>query len=274
MLTRKLLLCLLLPGLFAGGPARADLVFSAPPRESRAKGDEVYQPIADFLSRVTGRKVVYRYSDNWLVYQRDMQKGIYDIVFDGPAFIGWRQDMLGHVPLVKLPGKLSFVVAVKKDDQKIQALKDLAGRTVCAFPPPNLAALTVLYEFDNPARQPLLVETKGFPEAYQGVLEGKCAAGILQAKIYEKLAAERGGTRAIFSSRSLPNQAFTAGPRVPSELREKITAALLSPEGRAATQPLRAEFKVEGFEPATKEEYTGLGRLLRDVWGFELSRAH
>lgn len=274
MPTRKLVTCLLLSGIFTTGPALADLVFSSPPRESRAKGEEVYQPIADFLSKVTGRKIVYRYPDNWLVYQRDMRKGIYDIVFDGPAFIGWRQDMQGHVPLVKLPGKLSFVVAVKTEQQKIQALKDLAGRAVCAFPPPNLATLTVLYEFDNPSRQPLIVEIQSFPGAYQGVMNGKCVAGILQTKIYEKLAAEQGGTRVIFSSRAVPNQAFTAGGRVSPELREKMAAALLTPEGKAATQKLRGEFKVEDFEPATKAEYAGLGKLLRDVWGFELNGAH
>ncbi|BAV32456.1 hypothetical protein SCL_0132 [Sulfuricaulis limicola] len=274
MLTRNLAVCsLLLSGVFAAPPALADLIFSSPPRESRAKGEEVYQPIADYLSRVAGQKVIYRYPENWLVYQRDMQRGDYDIVFDGPAFIGWRQDRQGHVPLVKLPGKLSFVVAVKKEQEKIQELKQLAGRAVCAFPPPNLATLTVLYEFDNPSRQPLIVETQSFPEAYKGVMNGKCVAGILQAKMYEKLAAEQGGARVIFSSRALPNQAFTAGPRLASDLKDKITAALLSPEGKIATQKLRGEFKVEDFEPATKAEYAGLGKLLRDTWGFDLAES-
>lgn len=273
MLTRKLAVCLLLSGVFAAPLALADLIFSSPPRESRAKGEEVYQPIADYLSKVTGQKVNYRYPDNWLVYQRDMQRGDYDIVFDGPAFIGWRQDRQGHVPLVKLPGKLSFVLVVKKEQQKLQTLKDLAGRSICAFPPPNLATLTVLYEFDNPSRQPLIVETQSFPGAYEGVMNGKCVAGILQTKIYEKLAAERDGTRVIFSSRGMPNQAFTAGPRLAPELKAKIAAALLSPEGKVVTRKLLAEFKLQDFEPATKEEYAGLGKLLRDVWGFDLAES-
>jgi ABC-type phosphate/phosphonate transport system substrate-binding protein len=274
MLTRKLAVCLLLSGVFAAPPAVADLIFSSPPRESRAKGEAVYQPIADYLSKIAGQKVIYRYPDNWLVYQRDMQRGDYDIVFDGPAFIGWRQDKQGHVPLVKLPGKLSFVVAVKKEQDKIQSLKQLAGRAICAFPPPNLATLTVLYEFDNPSRQPLIVETQSFPGAYEGVMNGKCVAGILQTKIYEKLAAQQGGTRIVFSSQGMPNQAFTAGPRLAPELKDKITTALLSPEGKIATQKLRDEFKVQDFEPATKEEFAGLGKLLRDTWGFDLAESH
>lgn len=251
-------------------PVKADLIFTSPPRESRAKGVEVYQPIADYLSKVTGQKVVYQYPDNWLTYQQDMRKDMYDIVFDGPAFIGWRESRLHHVPLVKLPGKLVFVVIVKPDQNKIQQLKDLAGRTICAFPPPNLATLTVLVEFDNPARQPLIVETPSFPGAYQGVASGKCAAGILQTKIYEKLAAEHGAMKILFTSKPVSNQAFTAGPRVPPDMQQKIARALLSEEAKAATQKLRDEFKIKNFEPATREEYAGLDRLLRDVWGFGL----
>jgi phosphonate transport system substrate-binding protein len=258
------LLCLVLP-------ARADLIFTSPPRESRAKGIEVYQPIADFLTKVTGQKVVYRYPDNWLSYQQDMRNDLYDIVFDGPAFIGWREARQQHVPLVKVPGKLVFVVIVKPDQNKIQQLQDLAGRSICAFPPPNLATLTVLVAFDNPARQPLIVQTPSFAAAYEGVASGKCTAGIMQAKLYEKFAAERGPMKVVFTSQPVPNQAFTAGPRVPPEMKEKIAKALLSPEGTAAAHKLLEEFKIPHFEPATKEEYAGLGRLLRDVWGFDLN---
>jgi hypothetical protein len=46
---------------------------------------------------------------------------------------------------------------------------------------------------------------------------------------------------------------------------EHHTAALLSPAGKIATQKLRDEFKVQEFDPATKEEYAGLGKLLRDT---------
>jgi len=79
------------------------LVLSAPPRGTLAEETQSYQPIADFLSKVTGKKVVYEHSDNWLTYTSKMTKGKYDIVFDGPHFNGWRMERLQHTPLVKLP---------------------------------------------------------------------------------------------------------------------------------------------------------------------------
>src|SRR4030066_1602901 len=142
------LLCLL--------PARADLIFTSAPRDAKEKEEMTYRPLTDFLTKVIGQKVTFRYGDNFLVYQSEMRKGTYDIIFDGPHFVGWRMDKLGHVPLVKFPGNLVFVLAVKKERAGINSLKDMAGRTAWAFPAPNLATLTVLDEFDNPARQPLI----------------------------------------------------------------------------------------------------------------------
>lgn len=268
-ISQQLVLCLL--GMIAAAPSAADLVFSAPPRESAAKAKEVYQPIADYLSKIAGQKVAFRYADNWLSYQSDMLKGVYDIVFDGPAFISWRMAKQDHSPLVKLPGNLVFVAVAKKDNDAVKELKDVMGRSLCGFPPPNLATLTVLYEFKNPVRQPLLVEVKGFQAAYKSVVEGKCVAGVIQAKLWEEFDKEKGATKVLFKSKPVPNQGFSAGgPRVSPELRVKIAEALLSEEGKAATKLLRDEFKGLDFVPAQKEEFESVAVVLRDVWGFEL----
>jgi ABC-type phosphate/phosphonate transport system substrate-binding protein len=73
----------------------------------------------------------------------------------------------------------------------------------------------------------------------------------------------------LFKSKPIANQAFTASARIPPEMRQKITEGLLSPQGEAALAKLREEFKGQKFVPASREEYEGLGMLLRDVWGFD-----
>lgn len=251
-------------------PAHADLIFTSAPRDSEEKEREVYQPMMDLLSKATGQKVRFQYGDNFLIYQSEMRKGTYDIVFDGPAFVGWRMAKLQHIPIVKFPGNLVFVVVVKKDQTKINSIKDMAGRTLCAFPPPNLGTMTTLIEFDNPARQPLILESPSFPEAYKNMVAGKCVGAILQKKLYENLDQEKQAGKVIFTSKPLPNQAFSVGKRITPELRERITKALLSPEGAVATQKLREVFKIQNLVAATEEEYQGLGKLLRDVYGFDL----
>jgi ABC-type phosphate/phosphonate transport system substrate-binding protein len=250
-------------------PVHAELVLTSAPRDSRENEEAVYRPIVELLAKATGEPVRFLYGDNFLIYQSEMRKGTYDIALDGPAFVGWRMAKLGHVPLVKFPGALTFVVIARKDDPRINRIGDLAGRTVCAFSPPNLSSLTILYEFDNPARQPMIMDIRSFHDAYRGVAEGRCVAGILQAKLYQELDKDAQAMKVVFTSKPLPNQAFSASPRVSAEMRAQIVTAMLSPEGVAATQGLRDMFKVPHLLPAPVEEYEGLGRLLRDVWGFE-----
>jgi ABC-type phosphate/phosphonate transport system substrate-binding protein len=262
------ILFLLLATLGAAQPATADLVLSAPPRESEAKGAESYDAIASFIGQAIGEKVTYSNPTNWLTYQSNMQKGAYDIVFDGPHFVAWRMLKLQHVPVVKLPGQLSFVVIVKKDEVRIKNFGDLAGRTVCGLAPPNLATLSIQYEFSNPSRQPLILGIKSFKDAYDGVLSGKCVAAVLNAKIYPGLEGQSQATRALFTSKPIPNQAITVGPKVSPEMRAKITQALLSPAGTAASQSILQRFKASEWLPAKTEEYQGLQVLLRDIWGF------
>ncbi|HEX9628236.1 MAG TPA: PhnD/SsuA/transferrin family substrate-binding protein [Acidiferrobacterales bacterium] len=246
----------------------AELIFTAPPRESAGQGADDYQPIAELLSKATGQRVTYRHSDNWLTYQSGMQKDAYDLVFDGPHFIGWRMAVHSHMPLVKLPGNLAFVVVVRAGETRFQSVENLAGHTLCAHAPPNLATLTTLAQFPNPSRQPLVIEVKGFKPAYESLLAGKCVATVLPVAIHGQLDKDKTMTRVLSKSKPVPNQALTVSKRVPTEMRAKIVNALLSPEGTAASAGLLARFNKDKFEPANPSDYEGLGVLLKDVWGF------
>lgn len=257
--------------LCAATPALAkDLVLTSPPRESEQKAREIFQPIADYLTSVLKRPVVFRYSDNWLTYQSEMQKDLYDIVFDGPHFNSYRLAKHQHTPLVKLPGQFIFVIIAKKDNDRINKLEDINGRMLCSPAPPNLAALTALAQYANPSRQPILVDTKGFPQTYEALLNGKCSAAAMQTKIFEKLDKEKKGTKILFESKGLPNQAISASPRLDSAERTLLAQTLLSEPGKKATAKLREEYNGQDFVPATVDEYVGHAALLKDIWGFQI----
>ena len=249
-----------------------EYVFSAPPRGPAAKEAAVYKPIADYLSKATGKTIVYKHPDNWLNYQNQMQKGNYDLVFDGPHFIGWRMDKVQHQPLAKLPGKLSFVIFVKDDNKAVNSAHDLAGRTLCGLAPPNLATLTMYNQFPNPMRQPLVVEVKSFPVGYQKVMQGRCTAGVMRDKMFNKLQKQYGNQgRVIWSSNATANQGFSAGPKFSDSDKARIANSLLSPSAKPHLDKFFDRFskKNKALLPANTQEYAGLGILLRDVWGFE-----
>ncbi len=258
-------------GLVVSASAQ-DYIFSAPPRGAPEKEAQVYRPIAAYLSKVTGKNIVYKHPDNWLSYQNNIQKGRYDLVFDGPHFIGWRMLKLQHQPLVKLPGKLAFVVFINKDNKRIKRIDNLAGRTLCGLAPPNLATLTMYNQFPNPMRQPLVIEVKSFPEGYQNVLKKKCIAGVMRDKMFNKLQKKHGGqARIVWHSRGTANQGFSAGPRFSAIEKKRIADSLLSEDSAPSLDKFYNRFskKNRHLQRVSNSEYAGLGKLLRDVWGFE-----
>lgn len=243
-------------------PERDEYVLAAPPQGRYAEQAAVYQPIAEFLSQITGKRFVYRHSDNWLSYSRDMTNGLYDVVFDGPAFTGWRVERISHTPLVRLPDHLVYVVVAAADNGEITELKHLAGHAVCAPQPPDIATLTLLSRFDNPARQPIIVDKNGPEEVYKGILGGQCRGGVVAQSSLDKL--DRGKINVLHQHSALPNQAFSAGPRLSPELKARIRDGLLSAAGHTATEKLRATYGNKQWIPADGAEYAGLGKLLKD----------
>ena len=247
-----------------------ELVLSAAPREDDDVANAIYGPVAEYLSKTLGKPVVFKHAGNWGVYQGLMQKGAYDIVFDGPHFNSWRVDRTQHNVLVKVPGDHIFVVLVRKDNDKIREIKQLAGRTVCAHAPPNLGTLTALNEFDNPARQPIIVNIDGWKNIYDGMMAGKCVAAVIPVKKLEQFEKESGReSKIVFRGVTMPDNAFSAGPRLTPSDQDKITKALLSPEGEKATAKLREKYaQGKPFVATTNKEFAGLSVYLKNEWGY------
>ncbi len=244
------------------------ITLSAPPRDSEEQGQKRFGPVAEYLSKVLGKKVVYKHPGSWGVYQGAMQKGAYDIVFDGPHFNGWRVEKLDHSILVKAPGDFTQVIFVRKTSTATD-VKQLAGRKICAHAPPNLGTLVMQGAFDNPARQPAIVVVDGYNHIYKALLDGKCDAAVVPKKHLEKFDREHGAMRIVYQSKPMPNQAFSAGPRISSEDRARIAAALLAPEAAAPTAKMREAYTGgKNFVPAGNAEYAGLGEYLRNEWGY------
>ena len=276
MSTKKILCAcsLLFAVLFTStAMAEEEYIFTAPPRDVAGENEsQVYQPVADYLSAVIGKKIIYRDPSNWLSYQDKMRKGVYDLVFDGPHFLSWRVAKLQHEPLAKLQGKLVFVVIAKKDNDKIASIKDLAGRPICGLAPPNLATLTMYSLFDNPSRQPLVQQVKSFKEAYDQMLAGKCVAAVMGKGFYTKFDKDQVVTKALYTSPGVPNQAFSAGSRFSNQDKAKMADALVAPAARVKMTKFFENFSQDkDLVKVNKDEFEGIAVLLKDAYGFDLS---
>jgi ABC-type phosphate/phosphonate transport system substrate-binding protein len=270
MKTMQKILALAAMWVISGAVGAAETyVLTSAPKGTQQTESALLEPVAALLTQAVGKPVVYEYSENWLAYQKRMLEGRYDIIFDGPHFVGWRLAAFDHEPIVKLPGRHVFVVVTRQDNAQIKRIEDLAGRGVCAHAPPNLGTLILQSLFPNPARQPRIVETKGWDGAYRGLAQGKCVATILPEKNLAKF--DNGPektTRLVYSHRVLPNQAMTAGPRVDERTRNLIETALLSEAGRKVLAKVAEAYGSQEFVRAHREEFTWLAPLLQDERGY------
>lgn len=257
--------------IFCSNPVSAELVFTAPPRESKQAGEEQYGSLAEFFSQQLGQPVKYEHPGNWLTYQSNMRAGKYDIVFDGPHFASWRQVHLQHDMLVKLPGYLQFYLLARAGDNKINTPDDLIGKKICGISPPNLSTLSMLAIYSNPVRQPIIKGIKGgMGKVHKVFLSGQCEAMVLRTTFYHKKLKpeQREKLKIIYTTERMPQQVISAGNRISRAEKQKLQNYLLKGQkGQQALTPTLKRFggKAKSFIRASNEEYQGYNMLLEGV---------
>jgi ABC-type phosphate/phosphonate transport system substrate-binding protein len=249
-------------------PVSAELIMSAPPRETAEQGWQIYGPLADYFSIILNEKVSYQHPGNWMNYQKTMREGGYDIVFDGPHFISWRMKNANHIPLVKLPGNLEFYLVASHDNKQVNSVRDLIGKKICGMPPPNLATLSVRALYDNPMQQPIFIGISGsFAKVHQALKDGKCDAAVLRSSFYtNNLPPEkRKALKIVHQSEKMPNQGISVHKlKVSAQARTKLIKALSSQEGVDASARLLNRFSKNQprFLATRPEEYEKYASLI------------
>lgn len=248
-----------------------DLIFTSPPRENNnAQAENIYEPVAEYLSDLLGKKVVYHNPGNWLRYQKEMREGKYDIVFDGPHFIDWRVGHLEHQVVARLPGTMEFVVVAKADDNSINVVEDLVGKTVCTLPPPNLGTLSVLDKFRNPVRQPIIKAIKGeSPNVFEAFKAGTCQTATLRSTFYNKRLTDEDRKRMkIIAKMISPNQGISVSKRLDPHERQLIAQKFTRDD---SAQAIRKLVEIYGqkddkrFVVTENSEYRGQSQKLEGV---------
>lgn len=243
-------------------------ILSAPPIENKVREAALFRPIAAYLAAATGHPVIYKGSDNWVSFASNMTAGKYDLVFSGPHFTAWSDHHLGATPLVRLKGPLVFAVVARS--LAVRQVRDLVGEPVCANPPPNLGALTLMQDFPNALRQPYLISTTGSRAAYRGLLAGRCQAAVLPLRAFRQYEKRTGAVAHIIGrSQSFPNETLSAGARISPADKALIKAVLLAPSGQIATARLVRREGSSKWVPAQSQTYAGLSRLLANALYFQ-----
>ncbi len=259
-------------GMVSATPTMADLIFSAPPRETAAQGAKIYSPITQQLSALLGEKVVYEHPTNWADYSQKMRDDHYDIVFDGPHFTAWRIRNLHHQPVASLPGHLGFILVTSKDARTINSPRDLIGKAICGMTSPHLATDMIYDLFRNPVLQPQIYDIKGTMEdVYVAFKEGKCQATIFRDSAYEHLSdTDKQALKIVAKTRVLPNQSISVSKRLQSKAK-MISDFFLSKAGADSSDGILSRYskKNKNFTTVSAAQFNGAEDILEGVvWGW------
>ena len=252
--------------LLAGTTAAADYTVSVEPNYPAAQAQEVYQPLLDYLSKATGQHFILKTAGNYHVFWRDLRGGAStDFAFEEAHFTEYRINRQHFVPLARVTDATKFTLLVDASNASAGA-NGLIGRRIASMSAPSLGYLLLGELYKNPIAQPEIQSAAAsWKDGVEMVFAGESDAAMVPgyiAQAYPNLVA-------VATSRDFIGRAFSAGPRVPADVRKKVTDALLRLHKDPKLYDVISELGATQFVAANASEYAGSERLLRGVFGYQ-----
>jgi ABC-type phosphate/phosphonate transport system substrate-binding protein len=264
--TTTVLTASLILGMMVQPPASAQttLRLAIQPIQSEQRTKEAFQPMADYIHAVTGTPCEITTFPNFISYWSTTQKpGSYDLVLDAAHFTDYRIVNQDFTPIVKQPGEVSFSLIVGEDSLVFDA-EELVGKKIATLGAPSIGAVRLGEIFDNPVRQPLIIEVDNSTSALDMLIAGEVDAAMLPTPIVSQRMSGEGGVNVVMTTESMPSVALSVSPDVPEELRNKLQEVFLNADKTEAGRAMLSAVNLPSFEKAGFDIYENMGELLED----------
>lgn len=245
-----------------------DLVLIIQPILTEEQTQRAYQPLAEYLSKVTGKRCVIRTLPNFLAYwEIARQDSGYHLVLDAAHFTDYRAQKMGFKVLAKIPDTVSYSLIVGAGALVIDPI-ELVGRTVATPGAPSIGAARLNAMFPNPVRQPIILDSGTAEEGIQMVLKNKAQAAIVPTPLVSQQMAQGGGISVVTTTEPIPHIALSASPKLEADVREKIRAAMVNAGNTEDGKKMLKGINFERFDPANEKIYAGQSSILKEYWGY------
>ena len=246
------------------GVSALDFTLSVQPVLPKQQILQAYQPLAEYLSSQSGHNIILKGHSNFLAYWADMRRSRgFDLVLDAAPFTDYRVQKQGFQVLAKLPDTVSFSI-VTHEDNLVFDIEELVLKKIATLVSPSVGAIRMLDLFPDPMRQPKIVYAKDSNDAAQMVMDKKVDAAIIPTALvgsYE-------GLNTVTTTEALPHMGFSASPKVPAEVRDRVMQALISAKDTPAGQAMLSKLNFTEFVAADNKVYQGYASLLKNVLGY------
>ncbi|HEC13434.1 MAG TPA: hypothetical protein ENI80_09355 [Acidiferrobacteraceae bacterium] len=265
-LARLGLLSILICYLWANPSQAADINFVVQPIINRDATIKAYQPLANYLSKATGKKITlvtaYDFADYWLTMK---QGKTYSLILDSAFYTDYRIKKMGYTPLVKVPGLVSYSLVSLPDLGYFDA-EELVGRKIASLIPPSPGGLVISRMFPNTARQPMIIPVKDSNEALKLLRSGKVRAAMVPTPVAAREMNAGNDLSILKTSEQTPHITLSAGPSIDAPTQKLIRQALLTAADTPSGQIMLQNIGFSGFEKTTKKAYDGYSKYLTEGW--------
>jgi len=222
------------------------------------KTRQSFQPLAEYLSGVTGKTVEIKTFPNFIAYWNETRNaGSHDLVLDAAHFTGYRAKELGFDILAKVPGTVTYSVVVPETALVLE-VEELVGKKIATLGPPSMGAAKVSLLFDNPLRQPFIYETENSEKALDLLFNDDVDAAIIPTPLVRSLE----GVSVVMTTEPSQHIALSASPRLSADIRHYIQDALINANSTQQGRNMLSAIGFEKFESPSKDSYILAADLL------------
>ena len=233
-----------------------------------------YQPIMDYLNKVTPYHFELRLSESYQQTVRQLVTGQVAVAFLG-SFLFAKEHRKYHLRCILKPLNANGrpvlrAVVITQSTSDIHSLKDLIGRKVAL--PSQLSFSANWFLYQALPRQHLVLSDLDsvhiFAHHYTVVYEvfkGRFDVGVVKDRVAQSFLNR--GIRIVAESQPVPSSPIVAAEKSPKEVVQAITKALLAVDPRKpGYRKIVARWDPEfahGFVPARDEDYRVLQPLVK-----------
>jgi ABC-type phosphate/phosphonate transport system substrate-binding protein len=230
------------------------------------RATEVYQPLADYLTKTTGHKITLVTSRNYHFFWRDVrQNAPVDFMFAEAHFTDFRAKRFQFEPIARTVENTSYTL-LGSDQLTNTTLNGLIGKNIVTMPSPSMGFAMLLQFFPDPVRQPNMMSTaQSWQDGVEIVFAGEADVAIVPTWLQNQYP----NLIPIATSAEFPGAAVSAAPTVPAEVKQAVKDALLKLHEAEGAYEVLSELGVSQFVEASAADYDGDEKVLEGFFGYK-----
>lgn len=208
----------------------ANYTLAVVPQGTPAETHRSWAPFAEQLQRVTGQQLQLRVYRTFDEFETDLANGFADFAYMNPYHFLMARKVQGYLPLVRDGSRRLSGQLVVRRDSPLQSIKELNGKSI-AFPDPNAFAASLYMRAMLQDKAKIHFTARYFgthANVYRHVILGSVAAGAgVNVTLARERPETRGELRVLYETPGTAPHPLCAHPRIPADLREAVTRAVL-----------------------------------------------